>query len=91
MRLITKIAEMLFGTPERDETVAVQLVYEPIGGQGYYTVSFVIDGELYLWRFVDDYKQIVLTKVLIGQGASAGYYSWDQAIFARQLIDAATR
>lgn len=91
MRLVRKIARAMFGTPEDDEVVPVELVYERVAGQGQYTVQFVFDGQTHIWRFVDDWKQIAFAKALIGQGASMGYYSWDQATFASHLIDAATR
>jgi hypothetical protein len=91
MSLLRKIARAMFGMPEDDETVTVELVYERVGGQGQYTVHFVLDGHLYLWRFADNWKQIAHAKALIAQGAAVGYYSWDQATFTQQLIDAATR
>ena len=89
--MIQKLIDMLFGTPRTgEETTPVTIQYASIGNQCDYMISWDWQGHTYVYRFSRFWKAIVLTKAAISHDAARGCFSWDQATYAKELIDAMT-
>ena len=53
-------------------------------------VSWQWHGQTYVYKFAYYWKSITETKARISLDAARGCYSWDQATYAKELIDAMT-
>jgi hypothetical protein len=89
--MIQKLLDMLFGEPRTaEETTPVTIQYAAVSGKCDYMISWEWQGHTYMYRFPRHWKSIVLTKAAISHDAARGCFSWDQATYAKELIDAMT-
>jgi hypothetical protein len=90
--IFQKLLDMLFNTHPRagEEVEPVTLTYYSAAGGCEYMVSWESNGHTHVYNFSHQRRNIVLTKAMISYGASQGLFSWDQATYAKELIDAMT-
>jgi hypothetical protein len=85
-----RLERFMFGEPEDEpvfDLVPVSIDCVMCNGEGRYVLSFVVAGQTHVFEFSNERRAIVLTKALISMGASSKQYSWEQATFAKEVID----
>jgi hypothetical protein len=90
--IFQKLLDMLFNTHPRagEELQPVNFMYYSTPSGCDYMVSWDWNGHTHVYNFSHQRRNIVLTKAMISYGASQRLFSWDQATYVKELIDAMT-